>query len=82
METQKKTYLCTAKTVKGAKCCNKLSSEFKLDYDERKCHLHIDTESFNWEIGTCYECHGPCNPCSQLCGGCARRLTMSALGWY
>jgi hypothetical protein len=77
METNKKTYICTGTNNNGKKCSNKLSSESSLDYHERKCHVH----AFNWEEGICYECHEQCNPCSQVCGRCARRMTMQLMGW-
>ena len=73
-------YQCTGKNNNGKRCKNKITSEFKLDYNERKCYHHYN--SFNFDIGICYECKEECNPCSQLCGRCARQLTMSALGWY
>ena len=40
-------------------------------------------ESFfaDWEEGTCCFCGDACNPMSQSCGYCARRLTMRAMGW-
>ena len=73
-----KTYVCTAKNKNGKKCSNKLTSYCSLDYNERRCHIHF----LNHNEGTCYECGFECNPCSQLCGRCARRFTMAALGWY
>lgn len=33
------------------------------------------------EVGICCYCGGYCNPCSQSCGYCSRKLTGYALGW-
>jgi len=32
-------------------------------------------------LGRCYVCNEECNPCSQTCGICARKITGYALGW-
>ena len=34
----------------------------------------------SFEIGTCCFCNGECNPSSQTCGSCARKITGYALG--
>ena len=36
----------------------------------------------DWNVGECYVCGHECNISSQTCGSCARKITMSALGWY
>ena len=73
-----KVYCCTSTNKNGKKCSNKLKSYISLDYYERKCHIH---NTYNFDIGICYNCQGECNPSSQVCGRCARMMTMQLLGW-
>ena len=42
----------------------------------------VETEILpSWEEGTCCFCGDECNPMSQACGYCMRRMTMRAMGW-
>ena len=58
------------KNLKPRKCHN------KGKYDGY-CHRH--RKLFSTDVGICQFCHEPCNPCSQSCGICARKLTMGLI---
>lgn len=39
------------------------------------CLQHINSDINNISIGVCCFCNEPCNPCSQACGICARKIS-------
>lgn len=43
--------------------------------------LEYSSEELEYEVGRCCFCGDDCNPDSQSCGGCARDMVMTSMGW-
>lgn len=67
---------CKGITAEKKRCKKRISEG---DY----CWLHyiVPEEPILLEIGKCCYCQNDCNPASQACGSCARKITMRSLGW-
>ncbi len=59
---------------------NRENTHVSSDVNDLSCvdlHDYVDNDTGTEEEcrGVCYECHGDCNPLSQLCGTCSRQLS-------
>lgn len=44
-------------------------------------HTQDISEINDYDQNVCFVCNFPCNPNSQTCGSCARKITGASLGW-
>ena len=70
MKTKKR----CSKIVANRKCKRFTEEEFCFQHKELKFHENFEN-NFDPSKGYCCFCGDECNPCSQSCGKCARRLT-------
>jgi len=69
--------------MKTKKRCNVIISNRKCKryaLINNKCKQHNKIQQLL--DSKCFICGNDCNPCSQTCGHCARKLTAISLGWY